>query len=302
MGPRQAVGLALVGYGFLLVVGLVAHEAAAAGWPVLLLGAFLLRGRRTVTTPEPPTGDASGAPPSLPALLAGGLGAALVVAVVAYNRSMGSAVGGPEWALLAYGLLLAAAAPCLGLRIRSATVATVVAWSFPLVLAPLALYAANGLLAQASPGAATPVLRTLLVVPTALLLELSGSEVATSGTTMSITTSRGTLGLGVGLVCAGIYPLVLFGSMVGLHAWRERMRPWVAARLAAAGLASLWLLDLVRLSVLAKVGELQGGAALQAWHDHLGWILFAAFSAVFWPIVLMRKQGGHPPAHQPAAG
>ena len=52
----------------------------------------------------------------------------------------------------------------------------------------------------------------------------------------------------------------------------------------------LWLLNLARMVVLAKVGIAEGTAALQQVHDQIGWILFAGFSAAYWALVLRRPR------------
>lgn len=106
---------------------------------------------------------------------------------------------------------------------------------------------------------------------------------------MLVPTPRGTLSLGVGLVCAGLYPIVLFTGLVALHAWTDRIRPLRAFTLVAAGIAGLWVLNLVRLVALTRVGVLWGPGALQSAHANLGWILFALYMVVFWAVALRRR-------------
>jgi exosortase/archaeosortase family protein len=66
----------------------------------------------------------------------------------------------------------------------------------------------------------------------------------------------------------------------------------------AAGLAGLWLLNVVRLVVLTRIGIRWGMAALQTAHANLGWILFCGFMAAFWWVVL-RHTG---PSAEPLEG
>jgi exosortase/archaeosortase family protein len=199
--------------------------------------------------------------------------------------------------IVAYGTLLMAAAPTLHRSLGRLPVATLVGWSFPVVLAPLSLFALNALLSSPGSGAAAaPLVEGLVVAPTAAALRLLGTPVEQMGSSLLLATPRGSLSLGVGLVCAGLYPAVLFTGLVGLHAWREGLRPPAIAGCLAAGLAGLWLLNVVRLVALTQVGIHWGMAALQTAHANLGWILFCAFMAAFWAVVLRRSGGRGSPA------
>jgi exosortase/archaeosortase family protein len=93
--------------------------------------------------------------------------------------------------------------------------------------------------------------------------------------------------------------MVLFGGVLGLHAWRVKPPRRQLALWLAAGLGGLWLVNLARLHVLARVGIAQGGPMLQAVHANIGWALFAAFMAVFWALVLRRPNHGSHEAHEP---
>jgi exosortase/archaeosortase family protein len=94
--------------------------------------------------------------------------------------------------------------------------------------------------------------------------------------------------MGIGLVCAGLYPMVLFGGVLALHAWRTKPPLRRLAGWAASGIGGLWLLNLVRLIVLTRVGISRGAAVLQQTHANIGWVLFALFMAAFWALVLRR--------------
>jgi archaeosortase C (PEF-CTERM variant) len=198
-------------------------------------------------------------------------------------------LAGVKLAIVAYGLLLMAAAPNLGRQVGRWRVASAVGWSFALFLAPFSLFALNGSLSSHATGAAAaPVVDRLVVAPTAAALRLLGTPVHQSGSTLLLATPRGTLSLGVGLVCAGLYPAVLFGGLVALHAWQDRVPAGRAAAVLLAGLAGLWLVNVARMVVLARIGIAWGMGALQAAHANLGWILFAGFMALFWRVALRR--------------
>jgi exosortase/archaeosortase family protein len=281
-GLRPLVGLMLAGYGVLVLAGVLPHDSPWAGLASLAAGvAVLAFGLPAVGAPR--------------ARVVAALGCACVGGVAGYALARRDGLGLPEAAIVAYGLLLMAAAPnlsrTLGSGERRVQVATLVGWSFPVVLAPLALFALNAALSSGGPGtAATPIVEALVVAPTAAALRLLGTPVERIGSTLLLATPRGTLSLGVGLVCAGLYPAILFAGLVGLHAWRSRMGAAGIAVVLAAGLAGLWLLNLLRLVVLTHVGIRWGMAALQTAHANLGWILFCGFMAAFWWVVLRRAE------------
>jgi len=283
------VGLGLAGYGALLLVGLIPHEAPLVGVLALLVGLPLA---------------AVGLPRVK--LRRGGAVAALgVVAslgVVAYNLARGSGLGVPEWAILVYGVALVGASRRLERRLGRFEVGTLVAWSFPLVLAPLTLFALNAAVSAGSAGnAASPIVHALVVQPTAAVLALMGTGAEVVGNNLVLGTPRGRLVLGVGLVCAGLYPMVLFAGLVALHAWIRRTPPKRTAAYLGVGLAGLWAMNLVRLVILVKVGERWGGATLQTVHAHIGWALFALFTVVFWAVVLRKVEGPESAVPAPVA-
>lgn len=301
-----AVALALLGYGLTILLGLVAHEGTLVGWASLLLGLALLGA--WAATAARRQGEAAPAPPAATATpfrwTVAALGVVASLGTVAYNLLVSSGLGAPEVALVAYGALLVASLPWLdrpaGPR-ATATVATLVAWSFPVVLAPLVIYALNGVLASQAgnqAAAASPLVRWALVEPTSWLLALLGQDAEVRGNALVLATPRGSLALSVGLVCAGIYPAVLFAGLFGLYAWDRRPPLATAAGQFAAGLAALWALNLGRMALLARVGVERGPEALQRVHDQAGWLLFAAFSAVYWWLVLRRP--APPPKPAPA--
>lgn len=279
---RSLLGLTLVGYGLLVLLRVIAHEALLAGAVSLGIGALLL-------LPGMPAIQVRRA--SLVALL--GLGA--LVGVVGYNLFVGSGFSGPEWGLLLYGAALIAASKYLDADIGRFKVGTLVGWSFPLLFAPLFLFALNAVLTGPSgleaERFADPIIGALFVAPMAFGLNLFGTPATVFANNIIIETSRGSLVLGVGLVCAGLYPMVLFLGVLGLHAWQTGLPRKLLGIYLGIGLVGLYLTNLLRLLILAKVGEMWGGAMLQSVHAHIGWILFALFMVVFWVVVVRRFEG-----------
>lgn len=279
-------GAALVGYGALVLAGVLAHEAPWTGLAAIAGGAAALLWPR-------PGGPARHSLPGTRATALAVLGLGLAGAVAGYNLLRGSDVSWPEAALLGYGLALAAASRVLDARVAGRVeVATLVGWSFPLLLAPFALYALNGVLGEGMPAPASAVIEATLVAPLAGALGLLGDPVRTAGPAVLLPTARGTLTLGVGLVCAGLYPAVMFLGALGLHGWQHRLAAPRLAGYLALGLLGLWAANVLRLVVLAKVGQAWGAEALQLAHEHAGWLLFLGFMGLFWGLVLRPVERG----------
>jgi exosortase/archaeosortase family protein len=298
-GLRFVVGLLLAGYGLLVLLDVLAHEAEIWALGLLVVGIGLLwtaarprSGTEPATSPShEPAPAADGEATS--ARVAGTLGLGLLSAggVVTYNALAGSTFTLPELAILAYGTALVLAAPHLETRWGPIPVASLVAWSLPLVAAPLGVYALDAALdAGAGSSPLDAFIRHVLVPPMTATLDLLGFDVARQAQTVSLGTPRGTLFLTVGLVCAGLQPGILFLGVLGLHLWREATPPKQAGLLLAAGAVSVYLMNLARLVLLAVVGHRWGGSALQTAHAHAGWALFLVLVLAFWGLVLPRLE------------
>jgi exosortase/archaeosortase family protein len=298
---RLLTGLLLIGQGLLVVTRILDHEAPfEVGAAVLVLGALLVawpavraRARAAaVQGPMPNQGPR--------ALLLALLGATAAAAVLLYNLLAASDVSAPEVAIVVYGAALVAAAARLDRRVVGVPVTKLVAYSFPLVLAPLGLFAVNAILAHH--GDAAPLqwyVTQGLVAPMALALQGGGIATQVIGDTVRVTTPRGPLYLTVGLVCAGFYASVLFLGVFGLFAWESRTPPPRLAAYLGLGLVGLHAANVLRLILLGAVGAAWGGAALLEAHEHAGWVLFLAWTLGFWALVLRRFEGparGAPPA------
>lgn len=280
-GLRPLLGLVLTGYGLLVLARVLPHDSTLAGVASLAAGLAVLA-----------FGLPALGPPRRRFVAA--LGCACVGGVAGHALAVPNGLGVAEMAIVAYGLLMMAAAFQLHRRMGGTDVGTLVAWSLPLALTPLALFALNGVLtADGSGAAASPVVEAMVVAPTAAALQWLGTPVVQVGSTLQLATPRGALSLGVGLVCAGLYPVVMFGGLVALHAWRAGLDTLHTAVLVFNGVAGLWLLNLVRLVVLTQVGIRWGMDALQAAHANLGWLLFGGFMAAFWYVVLRHARPAH---------
>lgn len=275
-------GLLLAGEGLLVVTRVLDHEAPlAAGWAALAAGLAL-------SLLCAPRSAAAVAVPASRRLAVAGLGAAAAGGVVSYNAARASDLSLPELAIVAYGAALLLAST----RLHDRRVGALVAYSFPLVLAPLSLFALNAALAaRAAQAPLAWYLRETLVAPMALLLHVFGLHAQVLGETVALATPRGALFLTVGMVCSGLYATVLFLGVFALFAWEQRTPPKRLAAYLAIGVAGLHAANVARLVLLAVVGVRWGGDALQAVHQHAGWVLFLAWALVFWWLVLRRWEG-----------
>lgn len=294
--PRTATflaGLLLTGYGILVTLRVLAHEAFGLGILLLVGGGSLLFAARPPSTAarslrNPPTRGQVVATALLGSLAAGG--------ILLYNLWTRSTLTPWEIGILVYGAALLAIAPRLDRPVGPTDTGTLVAWSFPVVAAPLGVFALDAALkGQSGASPLDPFLVYGLVAPMAWSLGLVGFDVDTIGQTVLMQTPRGSLSLGIGLVCAGFQPGILFLGVLGLHAWRMRTPPGRLVAYLAVGLLGVYTANLVRLVALALVGYEWGGQALQTAHAHLGWILFFGWIMLFWWIVLRKIEGAPRP-------
>lgn len=298
---RLLAGLLLLGQGGLVVTGVLDHEAPyLVGATLVAVGTALVAWGK-LPAPAPHEAPAAGTRARARLVAASGLAAAL--ATLGYNALARSNLALPEIAIVAYGALLVAAAPHLDRRVGSrggARVGTLVAWSLPLVAAPLAVYAANAaVVAQVGARPLDAYVRWTLVQPMSWLLAGSGLDARTLGETVRVGTPRGPLYLTVGVVCAGIYATIVFLGVFALYAWQQNLAgPRLAAYLAL-GVVGLHVANVLRLALLGYVGYRWGAEALVLAHRHAGWVLFIAWTMLFWWLVLRRFEPRWAPVPSP---
>lgn len=286
-------GLLLVGQGLLVVLGVLDHEAPyATGVAIVVAGAALVVGAWRARPREGAEAFETGPRMGPRGWLVAAGGATAAVGVVVYNVVSASDLVLPEYAILGYGVALMLAAPNLHRRVAGAPVGTLVAYSIPLVGAPLALWGVNAVMdAYAESTPMRWYIRALLVAPVGWMLRAGGQDVEIVGDSFRTATEMGSLTLTVGVVCAGLYAMIIFLGVFGLFAWEQRTPPARLAAYLAVGLAGLHFANVLRILILVVVGTHWGGDALQAFHRHAGWVLFLAWSLLFWAVVLRRFEG-----------
>ncbi|HVM45864.1 MAG TPA: exosortase/archaeosortase family protein [Candidatus Thermoplasmatota archaeon] len=262
------LGLASLGEGLFILFRVVPHESPLLGAALAALGATLL-----YFAPLPRIERL----PRWP-LVVGGLGVA--IGVVAWNLARGATFVPPKVALVAFGLLTAAAAP-LATRPR---VAHAVAWGIPLVGAPLFVWAAQAF-AKASFAGATPMelfIEHALIAPMAGALAWMGYQPVVDGQYVTFDTATGgRLRLLVGVACSGIQAMGMFGGILLVYVLAEKPG-WTKGILwSIVGLAGVYAANVVRLVALALVGSAHGSDALEWAHANLGWMFFVGWTGIF---------------------
>lgn len=281
------LGLASLGQGLFILFRVVPHESPLLGALLAALGAALL-----FACPLPRVERVARWP-----LVVGGLSVAL--GVVAYNLSQGATFVAPKVAIIVFGLLLAACAP-FATRPR---VAHAVAWSLPLVGAPLAVWAFQAA-AKSSFAGFTPMelfIQHALLAPMAASLALLGYHPSVEGQFITFDTADGgTMRLLVGVACSGIQAMGLFGGILVVYVLAER--PTLRRGLAwcAVGLLGVYAVNVLRLVTLAVVGSAWGSEALQRAHAEAGWVFFVAWTGVFAWLAMGRTKRS-PRARAPSA-
>ncbi len=291
LGPGFITSILIAAYGLLILLGVSPHESVPVGATLLGAGAAMA----VVAARAPASrGEGQDAPAPASRTIHWGwsvgvtlLGTVSAGGVIVYNALAKSDLELPELAILAYGAILLLAAPRLGGRVHGVSVGTLVAWSLPLIAAPLGMYAFDAALdAEFGSSPLDVWIAVFLVKPLAWSLSTLGFDLTPVGQTIVMETPRGRLALSIGVVCAGIHPAILFAGVLALHAWEERPGPRRLAVLLVVGLVGVYVANLIRLVLLSLVGYTWGGAMLQSTHANAGWVVFIAFMAAYWWVAL----------------
>jgi archaeosortase C (PEF-CTERM variant) len=270
------LGLASLGEGLFILLRVVPHESVLLGAGLAIGGAVAL-----AFAPLPRVAR-------LPALPVALVGAAAALGVLAYDALRHAPLDPPKLGIIALGVGLVAASPFLG-RPR---VANVVAWSAALLGAPLAVWALQAL-SKSTVAGMTPMemfLRYALLAPMATVLALLGRHPAVTGQVITYETPHGLFSLEVGVACSGIQAMALFMGVILVFVLAEKPG-WRRGLLwSAIGLGGVYVVNVIRLVVLALVGSRWGAAALEWTHANAGWAFFVAWSAVFAWLAMGRRK------------
>jgi len=281
------IGLATLGWGLAMLLGIMPHEDPIVGAGLAVFGLALL-----ITRPGLPTA------PRLPKWLVAGLGASAIVLVLGFRVAFDAAFDIQKVALLVLGAAVLAASPFLDRPIRlpvrgrpTVPLGSLVAWTLAAVGTPLAMWGIQATFKSLVGTTPTEAfVRIGLLPPVSAVLFLLGLHPSTSGQTISFATQAGLLRVDVGAACSGIQAMALFGAVLALYLIAERPGGRRLAFWGLIGIGGVYVTNLLRLTILMLVGYQWGAAALVQVHAQAGWVFFVAWALLF--ARLARTQSG----------
>lgn len=293
------VGLATLGWGLSMVLGIMPHEDRVVGAGLVVFGTALLAIR-----------------PGLPRVarirpaIVAGLGLSVMAIVVGFRVVLSSAFDVPKLALLILGVGLVASARFVDRLVRlpvrgrpRVPFGNLVAWTVAAVGTPLAMWglqaAFKGLVGT------TPVeafVRVALIPPVTAVLHVLGFGPSVSGQTVTYATRGGALSVDIGAACSGVQAMGLFGAVLALYMVSERPGGRRLAFWTLVGLVGVYVANLIRLTALLITGYAWGGDALETVHAQAGWIFFVAWAILFaWLVRTPATRNGKPQGSPAAA-
>jgi exosortase/archaeosortase family protein len=268
------VGLAVLGWGLSILLGVVPHEDLVVGTALTIFGAILVARSRLPTI--------AALNPLVPAIT----GAVIVHAVVLHAVLVTPELNPQKTALLLFGLALVGATPFLHLRLgsekRNVSIATLVACSLPVLGMPLLVWATQAAFKGAV--GSTPLeafIHYALLLPLAGFLGAIGLDPAVQGQAITYATPRGPLGVNVGAACSGIQAMALFSGVLALFLVVERPAGKRMLQWTMIGLLGVYAANLLRLAFLTMVGYGWGVDALLQVHAQAGWVFFVSWALLF---------------------
>lgn len=124
----------------------------------------------------------------------------------------------------------------------------------------------------------------MLAAPFAGMLDLIGIPSSASGNMVTIEFKDGTVQLlSISAYCAGLYSFSIFlSAFFSFVLVFERLSRRTLAMVLSLGMIVAYLGNLFRMIIIGVVGYHYGLDALLWTHENIGWIIFLAWSAVFW--------------------
>lgn len=274
---RAYLGLAFLGWGLSIVLGVTPHEDRIVGGSLAMFGTALL-----ATAPRFPQFR------SFPAWTIGGIGSVVVATLAGHTAATHNALDAQKIAFFLVGVALLVATPFLRKTVRLAkssrnlSVGSLAVMLLAILAAPLAVWALQA--AGRSAFATTPTdlfVQYGLVLPSGFLLSAFGLKPTLAGQTIAYATPNGPLLVEVGAACSGIQAMALFMAVLAAYLWSEKPSGRRLAWWSTVGLGGVYLTNLVRLEVLFLVGYQWGSDALLRVHAQAGWMFFAAWALAF---------------------
>lgn len=128
----------------------------------------------------------------------------------------------------------------------------------------------------------------LLAAPFAGVLNMIGIHASSSGSVVQMYFQDGSpQALGISAYCAGLYSFSIFlAAFFSFVLVFERLPMKILAIVLAFGIIIAYLGNLLRMVVIGIVGYYKGLDALLWAHTNVGWMIFLAWSALFWYFLL----------------
>jgi archaeosortase C (PEF-CTERM variant) len=223
------------------------------------------------------------------------VGVAVVVLVLAYNWAVSPRpeLGDVDTITIFFGAVMAAY-PFIVDRFKvEATFALVF---LGLVVLFLALpQAVSGILSGGGVSSASSwYVHYMLAAPFSGILDLIGIPSSSTGNVVTIQFQDGTVNtLAISAYCAGMYSFSIFlSAFISFVLVFERLKPRTLLLVLGLGLLIAYLGNLIRMVIIGIVGYLWGMGALLWAHENVGWVIFLAWSSLFWWYILSRISRG----------
>jgi archaeosortase C (PEF-CTERM variant) len=128
----------------------------------------------------------------------------------------------------------------------------------------------------------------MLAAPFAGILNMIGIPSSSSGSVVVLQFHDGThQALGISAYCAGLYSFSIFlAAFFSFVLVFERLPARILTVVLGVGLLIAYLGNLFRMVVIGIVGYYRGLDALLWAHENVGWMIFLAWSAMFWYFLL----------------
>ena len=94
-----------------------------------------------------------------------------------------------------------------------------------------------------------------------------------------------------GPVCSGLFSIVLFTAIFSLVWWldKEKIKPSKMIKFYFPGVLIAYALNILRVVAIYVIGALWSPAfALGTFHVHAGWVIFTAYSLLYWYMIYPR--------------
>lgn len=226
------------------------------------------------------------------------LGASMIILVVVFNTFSSSR---PDYGDVdTITILLGAMIMAYPLSVRVAPVEIsfavwFVALVFVFLAAPQAVTALTG--GPDSSGVSSWYVEYMLAVPFAESLNLLGVEAYTVGNTVTMQLQDGTIhSLTISTYCAGLYSFSIFlSAFISFVLVFEKLPLRTLSIVVALGVAAAYLGNILRMMLIGIIGYYEGIDALLWAHKNVGWMVFLAWSSVFWYLIFRYTVRGSGP-------